>query len=724
LPKKLNTVLEYRAVDLRVPFVGRAQELRVLLAHLKRGGILTLIGPGGVGKTRLAHEAIARFRETSATQAIFISLAGVAPESVTGTVLSALQLPQEPGRTALQTIVDRMRDRTAILALDNCEHAPDETASLIEALRPLSNVTIIATSQRRLDYTGEEVLAVGPFDAQDGAAFFIARAGVEPAQIDPETLHTIGTIVERVDGLAVALDLAAARLTSLSLEHLAVELEDLRPYQLRSTRGSDPRHRTIGNVIAWAFAHLSDRAKHVFGQASLFADEFDEDDLLALGDMVQGDVRPALEELVANSLTLTTEFGYRMLLPIRAVAVRHLATMRTRRALDEAFAVRMNHVAMMLREQVRIPDQTAAAVQRLHARYADFCSALAWALKRPPERLPLVSEIPTAMMAIWVEGGRFTEGLRWMERLELVASRVEPAMRGRIFYLGLCVAHAASEYHRMVENGPVTISAFTIAGDRLGLARAYNALAAASLNTGRLEEATTYVETALRFYQQLGHQRGVATALINQGGIFFDGLGDLTRAQETFRKAVAVFENGPPDALAGTAIGNLAEVEYAMGDFDAAADLSRVAMEHFEASSSPAMIAWQHQTLARCAIARGYLHIAREELLVACDLLRHSPQPLYLARGAESAARLLVASGDSNGAALLLASARRFRAERGLLPLGTLAREVAADETAVRASLGPQGWDRALKTTATWDLARLTDIVSEYLSAQPPVATG
>jgi tetratricopeptide (TPR) repeat protein len=412
-----------------------------------------------------------------------------------------------------------------------------------------------------------------------------------------------------------------------------------------------------------------------------------------------------------------------MLSPIRAVAVRQLSTMRSRRALDEAFAMRMNQLAAMLGEQLRVPENTAAAVQRLHVRYADFCSALGWALKRPAERIPAIIEIPTAMMAIWAEGGRFTEGLQWMERLEHVASRLQPAIRGRLFYLGLCVAHAASDYYRMLENGPLAISAFTIAGNRLGLARAYNALAAASLNTGRRDDAVTYVETALRIYEQLEHRRGIATALINQGTIFFDGVGDVARAYETFRKAVALFEPAALDPLAGTALGNLAEVEYVMSEYDAAAEHIGRAIEHFEASSNQPMIAWQYQTLARCAISRGDLALAVEHLLVACGLLRRSPQPLYLARTAEITARVLVFGGDPERAAPILAAARRFRAERALLPLGTYAKEVVDDEVAVKEALGPRQAELA-RLAAGWDLGRLNDIITEHLGAAPAVATG
>jgi predicted ATPase len=710
-------VLDYQVVDLRVPFVGRAYELRALLAFLKRGGALTLVGAGGTGKSRIAHEAIARFSRERATESVFVPLAGVMPEAVVGTVMSVAGVLQEPARAPLDTFVDRLRDRALILALDNCEHAPDETSALIDALRTLPNVTVLATSQRRLDYADETVLEIGPLSVEDGLAFFLARAGLDAANIDDSTIATVTTIVERVDGLAVALDLAAARLASLSLEHLADELDELRPYQLRSTRGSDPRHRTIGNVIAWSHSQLSDTAKRAFAQASLFADEFDPNDLRALGDLTPDEVRAALDELALNSLVMTTELGYRMLLPIRAVAARMLTTVRNRRALDDAFALRMNAVASELWAQIRSGEGAARAIARLHVRYADMCATLAWALKRPQERLALIDDVLSVAMTIWAEGGRFTEGLRWTERFESVAQRLGPQLRGRIYFLGLCVMHAAADYHKMVETGPLTISAFTIAGDQLGLARAYNALAVASLNTGRMEDASTYVETSLRFYEQVGHKRGLATALINQGNILFEGYGDHTRAHEIFHKAIATLEREGPPALCGIALGDLAEVEYAMSEYDAAVEHALSAIERFEENSSPPMIAWSHQTLARCSLARGHLGKATEHLRAACDLLRRSPQPLYIARLAEVVGRRLLLGGNPRDAALALAAARRFRSERALVSFGIFAREVGADEVALAGHLQPADLADAARVAAGFDLSQLCTSLAGLLSA-------
>jgi predicted ATPase len=708
-------VLDFQAVDTRVPFVGRAYELRALLAFLKRGGALTLVGPGGVGKSRLAHEAVTRFARERATECVLVPLAGIMPEAVVGTVMSQLGISQEPGRSPHETLTDRLRDRALVLALDNCEHAPDETSALIDALRSIPHVTIIATSQRRLDYADESVFDVEPFSIEDGTAFFLARAGLDASQITTNTLATVTTIVERVDALAVALDLAAARLASLSLELLADELGELRPYRLRSTRGADPRHRTIGNVIAWTHSQLGEEAKRAFAQSSLYADEFDEDDLCALGDLSRDEVRSALDELVLNSLVMTTEFGYRMLLPIRAVATRMLSGLRNRKALDDAFAKRMNAVASALWAQIRTGN-AAGAVARLHARYADLCSALAWALKRPQERLSSIDDVLTAVMQIWAEGGRFSEGMRWIERLEAVAQRLNAQLRGRIYFLGLCVMNAASDYHRMVETGPLTISAFTIAGDQLGLARAYNALAVASLNTGRFDDAMMYVETSLRFYAQVGHERGIATAKINQANVLYEGFGDNARAHEILRQAIATLEREGPPALCGIALGDLAEVDYAMAEYDTAVGHARDAVERFEENASPTMIAWVHETLARIALARGQLADATKALVVASELLRRVPQPLYIARLAEVTGRRLLLGGNARGAALALAAARRYRSERALVSFGIFAAEVSADEATLTEQLPADERAEAVRAAAALDLARLCSTLADLLA--------
>lgn len=710
---------EIEVVDTRVPFIGRVVELDRILDSLRRGGALTLVGPGGVGKSRLAYEALRRFEIETGKRGVYVRLAGVDPEAVIGTIMHVLGLHDEPTRTPIGTLRDVLLTSPVALVLDNCEHAPDETSELIDAIAELPGVAVLATSQRRLDYSDEIVCEIEPFAQEDAVGFFLARAGIDLTSATPDVLATVSLIVERVDALAVALDLAAARLASLSLAELAEELAELRPYQLRSTRGSEPRHRTIGNVIAWTYSRLNDEAKRVFALSSLFSDIYDDEDVSALAGIDIEHARKVLDELAAWSLVTRAEFGARMLAPMRAVAARILAGVPNRRAIDEAFAARINALAAEIWRDLHGADP-GAAMQRLFVRYGDFCTVLAWALKRPQDRIDSISDVTTATLAIWAEGGRHTEGLRWSERLESVAERLAPATRGRIYYLGLVVAHAASDYRRMVETGPQMISAFTIAGDRLGLARAYNALATAAINTGRMDEAGTYVDTALRLYQQLEHKRGVGVALINKGSVLFEANDDAASARELFREAKELLDSSGDSALAGIAVGNLAEVEYTLLEYDRATQLAREAIDRFEAAASLPMIAWQYQTIARAAIARGLAPAAREALQTACDLLRRSPQPLYLARLAEVVARLLLRAGRDSDAAFALALANRLRRERALVNAGWMAGEVEETQTALRERLDEGYLGVVTSRAAAVDLATLASTLSSLLKADEP----
>lgn len=699
-------------MDVRVPFVGRAAELRKLLALLERGGVLTLVGPGGVGKTRLALEAVERFVAETERPHAFVSLVGVQPEAIYGSVLQALGEADQPSRQPLDSIHEVLSEGPFILVLDNCEHAPDETSALIDRLRDLKYVTIIATSQRRLDYEDEAVFDLEPLVLDDGIDFFAARAHIDIPSASESVRETLATIVRSLDGLPVALDLAAARLASLSLRELATQLGDLRPYQLRSTRGSDPRHRTIGNVIAWTHSRLGESAKRAFVLASRFSDEFTPDDIAAIGQTEREEARDALDELAQNSLLTQGEFGFRMLSPIRAVAARGYSTLPDRRAVDERFAVRGNVVAKQILGQMG--SYTALATRTLAHRYADFTDILAWALKRPAERFDHIEDVPIVMIVAWADGGRFNEGLRWFERLSAVAERLKPKLRGRVYYLGLCVAHAAGEYRLMMEKGPATLSAFTIAGDQLGLARAYNALAAGAINCGMLDEAAIYADSAIRIYRQIGHTRGTAAALMNSGNVFSE-LGDLAQARVAFGTAYDLLDEDGTDTLLGIALGNIAETDYRMLEHDAATDFAKAAIAHFEAARNLTLIAWQHEVLARVEMARRQTTLAKEHLHLACDLLGRSPQPLYLARLGEALGRLLLSVGQYEEAAAALAAARKIRKERALPAVGYTTQDALADEETIRREHGEQVLAKAAETAATWDLGRVQTQYSSLL---------
>jgi tetratricopeptide (TPR) repeat protein len=267
----------------------------------------------------------------------------------------------------------------------------------------------------------------------------------------------------------------------------------------------------------------------------------------------------------------------------------------------------------------------------------------------------------------------------------------------------------------MLERAPATISAFTISGDRLGLARAYNALAAAAFHTGVLEDAWKYAETALHVYDQMGHQRGVAAALTNQGNVLFEGRDDAGAARVVFRNAFDIWGKDGTDALLGIALGNLAEVEYATMEYDKSNEYAVAAIARFEAAASLSHIAWVHQTQARVAIERSHAPAAKEHLHLACDLLRRTPQPQFIARLGEVIARLLIFVGQYEEAALALAASTRLRQVRSLARMGFVAREVAGDESLVREKLGESALGDIITRVAGWDLGHLTSFFQALL---------
>jgi predicted ATPase len=708
-------------VDLRVPFVGRGQELAALEEALDAGNATTLVGTGGVGKSRLAVEAAERWERRSGRTAIFVALAWVAPEQVVDAVARALDVRDEQGLDALEAIADSLTAEPRALLLDNCEDAGAAVAAVIERLQGIAGVPILATSRSRLVTEGERILHVHPFDSRDAGAFFVARArnATVPVDVDGADRLAVDRIVASLDGLAIAIDLAAARLASLTVRELADELAEPRPYHFRSTGSSEPRHWTLNHVVDWSVAKLDERARTIFALASRFAGSFTERDIAA----VEGSSEPAsraLESLANQSLVVVDEKrgDYVMLAPIRAVSARRRTRLPDQRAVDERFARRMNDLANELREFVESADRPDAR-ETMVARYEDFTAALAWGLKSPSERLSITIDTFHLLVAVWADGGRFLEGLRWSERVQAAAGVLDRQSRGRVWYSALRIAFAACEYDRMLALGPQLISTFTIASDRLGLARAYNGLAVASHATGRFDESQTYVDTAFALYESIGHERGMAAALINQGNIALEAHADPLTASERYLRALQVMSRTASGALTAVVYGNLAEAANDLHDPSAVEKYARSALDLLATTGDLARTAWIHNSIARARLGRNDVGGARAELVRALGLLEQQPNPVYLAQCVETAARLLSETRGQRAAATLLLASKRLRKERRLPPIGSGVAEASILMSRLESSLPPAEFEAARAEAAGVELRHLADLARRALEPQP-----
>jgi predicted ATPase len=659
------------SVDTRVPFVGRKSELERLAASLDAGVSASLVGPGGVGKSRLALEAARRWARRTGGNVRFVGLMGVLPGEVAGTVASALDIAREPGRSALDALADADLSSPQAIILDNCEDALQAIGEVIERLRTHTAVVVLTTSRVRMR-GNKKSFNVRPFNLRDGSDFFVARARKANFAVDMRGAEgeAVRQIVRRLDGLAVAIDLAAARLASLSVRELAGELAEIRLYNFRSTSSHDRRHWALTNVVNWSLEKLDPDALQLFTVVGRFAGVFNLDDLVGVSNGTMRAPAASLEELCEHSLVARIDDGrYTMLAPIRAVAKRRLQRASDRSEIEERFAAHFSELGSNLYSKLETSDG-AGALTAIGARYDDFLSVLDWVLEQPSKRLPRMLGALGALVSIWTEGGRFEDGLRWYDRMTPVIESVAQPARGLILYGKLRVTLASYEYQRVKSLGTQLVSMYTITSDKLRLARTYNVLAVAALYTGCVDDAQLYADTALTLYQTVGEPNGVVSVLLNQGCIAMDGRNDPTAARKHFLAALEILSRTEADGLISLAQGNLAETAALAGDLDETERRARLALDGFSRAGNASRGAWAHCLLAHVHRARGDVAGAAGELLEAFALLEQQPNPDYLARCLETTAALLFANGRETPGLTVGFAARRFRQARHIPAVG------------------------------------------------------
>lgn len=258
-------------------FVGRDREVASLSDAVQNGPLITLTGVGGVGKTRLALEVADRSKERFADGAWFCELAPLADGGAVGhSIASALRIQQ--GTQGLEeAVIDYLRPRELLLVVDNCEHVLDSAAQLVDRIvRNCPRVSVLATSREPLGTEGERISPIPPLPADDAAELFVERARAARPDFDAE-LEPVGAIAEicrRLDGVPLAIELAAARMRAMSSLDVARRLDRLRLLS-GGARGAHPRQQSVAATIDWSYQLLDEPEKSLFERLSVFAGSFD-----------------------------------------------------------------------------------------------------------------------------------------------------------------------------------------------------------------------------------------------------------------------------------------------------------------------------------------------------------------------------------------------------------------------------------------------------------------
>ncbi|TDW70228.1 ATP-binding protein [Kribbella pratensis] len=298
----------------RTTFVGRSTETTAVRTALGQSRLVTLLGPGGMGKTRLAAVVAAELGSAGA----FVDLVPVRDGSVTRAAATALGLTERPPQSLEQVLIEHLQQGRWLLVLDNCEHLVDEVAVLAERLlRTCPEVTILATSRERLGVPAEATVLLPPLDA--ATELFIDRArAVDPAFT--ASADELAEICARLDGMPLAIELAAARIGSLGADGLQAALDD-RLRLLAGGRGMDARHRSLAAVIGWSYELLDDQERLLFRRLSIYVGGFDLDAASATSpELGRGEVADLLGRLTDKSLTVRRGSRWRLLETIREFA--------------------------------------------------------------------------------------------------------------------------------------------------------------------------------------------------------------------------------------------------------------------------------------------------------------------------------------------------------------------------------------------------------------------
>jgi predicted ATPase/DNA-binding SARP family transcriptional activator len=618
-------------------FVGRERELTEIEKQLAEFRLVTLTGVGGAGKTRLALELAARAVPDLPAGAWFCDLSALTePGLLARHVARALDL-EEQGELAIEDLLAKeLRTSELLLVLDNCEHVLEPAAALVQRLLTgCPGVRVLATSREPLGIAGEADYPVPPLSLPDPDAdlaelrsseavrLFLVRAREARPRLteDDETLVNAARIARDLDGLPLALELAAARAKALSLEEIAGRLRDRFRFLVSWRRLSPARHRTLREAMDWSYELLSPEEQRLLAQLSVFAGGFTLDAVARV--CAGGDEEIALEllqRLVEASLVVAEEregeMRYRLLETVREYAAERLAESGDAEAMRRAHAEWCLQLAEEAEPELTGERQTAwfAVLERERDNVRAALSHLAGA-DDPELRLRLA----VALTRFWYVRGYLTEGRRWLELARADAAGADPSLRRRALTAGASFALLQGDYPVATELAEESLEVARETGDPRFVANALSNLGAIVLAAGDHDRAGVLLEEAVALAREVGDERISALAINNLGDLALT-VGDLERAEPLFEESLHLLRARGDTANVARALFNLGAVALGLGRLDAARDRLSESVIHGREAGDKEDLAWCLEGFAALEAAeeRGE-HAA--ELLGAADTL-------------------------------------------------------------------------------------------------------
>lgn len=618
--RSLETFLHNLPVQL-TSFVGREQELAEVDKLLRGARLVTLTGPGGSGKTRLALEAASRSLESFADGAWMTDLAAVDGPPVANAVARNLGIREQLDRPVLDTVIDFLRSQELLLILDNCEQSLAATGDLVGLLlRSAPDVKVLVTSRERLAIRGEVTYVVPPLAfpsieerlpievlaRYDAASLFRERAEVaQPGfRLTAQNASAVARICRVLDGMPLAIELAAARLRTLGVSQLSERLIDRFGLLVGGERDAPVRHRTLQGAIAWSYELLSESEQALLGRLTVFVGGFTlgaAEEVCGYEPIERSMVAVFLSSLVDKSLVgynevFDPDHRYRLLETIREYAHATLS--------DDALEVlRTRHAShfLLFAERAEGHREEPDWHDMVREEFDNLGACLDWFSEK--QDAESAARVAGALWFFWYRQGRWRDAVDWFDRLLPAADALPPDLRAKVLHGAGSFALEHGDFDRAQE----------LLTQELSIAKATGRPTWAILNNlGIVARHKGELERAARLFGKAATQRtdvgrppwpGYYTNL----GRVYTLQGHIGMAKAALQKA---YDYGRSIGHLDTAPVHLAEILRWEGDLDAAHTLLMESLSQYRSHGAVLMQTWALLGLSQVALSRGQIEVA------------------------------------------------------------------------------------------------------------------
>jgi predicted ATPase/DNA-binding SARP family transcriptional activator len=645
---------------LRTSFIGRRQELEVGSELLAGSRLLTLTGPPGSGKTRMAIRLASDHVGDFPHGTFFVPLAAVTDvHLISTTIARTLGLREVPGEEPVDSLKAFLRERRALLVLDNFEQIIEGAPLISELLDAAPDIKIVVSSRSPLELTGEQEFPVSPLavpatgesldpaDVQnyDGVALFVTRArGSDPSfELDSSNAETISLTTARLDGLPLAIELAAARIRMLSPQDLLDRLDQSLTVLTGGPADATSRHRTLRDAIAWSYDLLQPDEQILFRRLGVFRG-FTFEAAAGVTGLPEETVFAGIDSLLSKSLIYRHvdigETRFAMLETLREYALEQLDGAREREEFAGCHATYFCKLAEASEPELTTEGQHAAT-QMLTQELANIRSALHYALETEDPDLGLL--LAGCIWRFWQSSGHLAEPIRWMEALLASERASDPARaKGLTGLAGL--AYWQGDYAKALGRYEEVLDIFRGLGDRHGEAETLYGMSLSAVWTGDVDAGERHADEARSAFEEIGAREGIGEVYMAQA-FMAHRRGEHAAARPLWEASLAISREVGNHILATTQLVGIAICAFHARETEEAVQIAIEALNNATGQQNIPIASWILDFIAAFAVS-----VAPEEavrLAGAVDSIRQEAgggmelEPLEIEDARTVASRLL-----------------------------------------------------------------------------------